>query len=82
MSTSTLVILILGATAIFGIYLLWRQHHAPGRIAHWLPQELRTAELVSSEGKIVGYAPARIAGVPDREYETRDGHHIPLEFKR
>lgn len=81
MSHSTLAILIVGIAAVW-LYLKLRRHFAARRIPYWLPRELRSAELVSSEVKIVAFAPARIAGVPDREYKTRDGHHIPLEFKR
>lgn len=81
MSTSTLATLIIGVAAVW-LYLILRHHFAQRRTPYWLPREFRSAELVSSEGKLVGYAPARIAGVPDREYKTLDGHHIPLEFKR
>lgn len=82
MSNSTLVILIIIGAAIVGISLLLRQAFLRGHTPSWLPNDLRYAQLVGSEKKIVGYTPTRLSGVPDREYQTRDGRHIPLEFKR
>lgn len=82
MSTSVLGSLFLGAIIVFGTYLLWRQFFARGRVPLWLPWELRSAQLVNSETTIVGFARARLSGVPDREYKTSDGRHIPMEFKR
>jgi CRISPR-associated exonuclease Cas4 len=45
----------------------------------WLPQELRSAELVMIEENLRTNVPYRVVGRPDQVFKRADGVHIPLE---
>lgn len=73
--TNLVMVSALAALA-FWLYRFWR-----GLVPKWLPAELEGAKLVQVEQDLYAKAPFKVAGRPDRVYRTRDGLHVPVEYK-
>lgn len=65
-------------------WLIWRAHHNREPDRHgWENLELRTSDLVHIERDLVGALEdgTWLYGRPDRVYRTKQGKHIPVEYK-
>jgi CRISPR-associated exonuclease Cas4 len=76
MNNAALVALLVVVVACVVAFMLRR-----GLSRSWLPEELRSAELVLIEENLRTTVPYRVVGRPDQVFKRADGIHIPLENK-